>query len=406
MYQIDNSTVASSIPPSTTAGIAGFFTDGDPVLNVPATVLPAEFMNMLMLELLNVLSAAGVTPSKTNFTQLTLAINQLTRGGGGAYGLDSGSANIYAVAFTPAVAVATDGMVLRFRAKTANTGACTFAPDGVAAAPVLGLGAQPLQGGEIVVGGTCTVIWLAVLGKWVLLSCTGGALQLASGSASGHALTLIQMQSAYGVYAADAGSANAYAVAYAPAVKALSDGMRLTFQAVSANTGAATLNVNGLGARALVGGAQQALQGGEVAAGSKVMVIYHATLDAWVLWGAAGGSPQVPTATKSLHALNLQQAQSLVASARGMIYVNSSSSVSPGSYLVDTSAGGFTLTLPASPNRGDTLTLIDAMGTWAAANFILARNGKTIMAKAEDLTVNVSDQQFSIWYNGSDWRLV
>lgn len=308
MYQIDNSTVASTIPPSTAAGLAGFFTDGDPVSNIAPTVLPAEFMNMIMMELLNVLAAAGVMPSKTDFTQLALAINQLIRSGAYGYGIDGGTTNVYAVPYTPAVTAINDGMVVRFKAKTANTGACTFAPDSMTAKPLIGAGALALQGGEIVAGGTCTVIWLSSLAKWVLLSCTGGAGQIASGSASAHAMTISQMQVAYGVYAADAGTANAYAVAFTPAIAALVDGTKLTFQALASNSGASTLNINGLGAKALIGGAQQPLQGGEIIAGTKTEVIYHGSLDSWVLW-AGGGSPQVPIATKPLHAINLTQLQ-------------------------------------------------------------------------------------------------
>src|SRR5476651_2283911 len=289
MYQIDNSTVASSIPASTAAGLAGFFTDGDPVLNTPPTVLPAEFMNMLMMELLNVLVAAGVTPSKTSFTQLAIAISQLIRSGAAIYGIDAGIANVYVVPYTPAVTGAVDGMVIRFQAKTTNTGPSTFAPDALAANPLIGLGSMPLQGGEIVAGGTCTVVWLAALSKWVLLSCTGGSIQAAPG-----------------VYAADTGSANSYAAAFTPAISVLTDGAKLTFQALTANTGASTLNVNGLGATPLIGGAQQPLQGGEIIVGGKAEVVYHSSLDSWILW-TGGGSPQVPTATKSLHAVNMAQ---------------------------------------------------------------------------------------------------
>src|SRR5471032_24280 len=306
MYQIDNSTVASSIPASTAAGLAGFFTDGDPVLNTPPTVLPAEFMNMLMMELMNVLVAAGVTPSKTSFTQLAIAISQLIRSGAAIYGIDAGIANVYVVPYTPAVTGAVDGMVIRFQAKTTNTGPSTFAPDALAANPLIGLGSMPLQGGEIVAGGTCTVVWLAALSKWVLLSCTGGSIQAAPGNASAHVMTIAQMQAAYGVYAADTGSANSYAAAFTPAISVLTDGAKLTFQALTANTGASTLNVNGLGAKPLIGGAQQPLQGGEIIVGGKAEVVYHSSLDSWILW-TGGGSPQVPTATKSLHAVNMAQ---------------------------------------------------------------------------------------------------
>ncbi|WP_394779089.1 hypothetical protein [Undibacterium sp.] len=90
----------------------------------------------------------------------------------------------------------------------------------------------------------------------------------------------------------------------------------------------------------------------------------------------------------------------------GPIYINSSVTLVPGVYLVDTSGGGFTVTLPLNPTKGMAITLIDALATWGINTFVLGRNGKTIMGTASDLTINVNDQQFTIWYNGTDWRLV
>lgn len=78
MYQIDNSTAAQAIPASTSAGSKGYFTDGNPATGTPATILPAEFMNMLMMENLNVLAAAGIAPDKSKFNQLALAISAIT----------------------------------------------------------------------------------------------------------------------------------------------------------------------------------------------------------------------------------------------------------------------------------------------------------------------------------------
>lgn len=78
MYQIDNSTAVQAIPASTSAGSKGYFTDGNPATGTPATILPAEFMNMLMMENLNVLAAAGIVPDKTKFNQLALAISAIT----------------------------------------------------------------------------------------------------------------------------------------------------------------------------------------------------------------------------------------------------------------------------------------------------------------------------------------
>ncbi|MFC6299595.1 hypothetical protein GNF76_23000 [Pseudomonas sp. CCM 7893] len=81
MYQIDNSTAATTIPPSAPAGTPGFFTDGNPATGVAATILPAEFMNTIMMETLNVLSAAGITPVKGQYNQLALAISKIVSSG-------------------------------------------------------------------------------------------------------------------------------------------------------------------------------------------------------------------------------------------------------------------------------------------------------------------------------------
>lgn len=90
----------------------------------------------------------------------------------------------------------------------------------------------------------------------------------------------------------------------------------------------------------------------------------------------------------------------------GREYINASKSIFMGDFLVDTSAGAVTLTLPDSPNLGYTCTFIDVAGTWETNNLTLARNGETIMGLAENMTANVSNIQFTIWYNGSDWRLI
>lgn len=105
----------------------------------------------------------------------------------------------------------------------------------------------------------------------------------------------------------DTGSANTCIVNYTPAIPSLVDGMVLWFKAAVANTGATTLNVNGLGAKAVIGGAHSALQGGEIVANGKCMVVYNATLSSFVLIGCTGGALQVGVATQGAHALQRQQ---------------------------------------------------------------------------------------------------
>lgn len=84
-------------------------------------------------------------------------------------------------------------------------------------------------------------------------------------------------------YAVDTGATNAYAVAYTPAVAALVEGMPLSFRAAHSNTGACTLNVNGLGAQSLVSSTHNALVGGEILAGSIVTAVWNANANVFEL---------------------------------------------------------------------------------------------------------------------------
>jgi len=139
---------------------------------------------------------------------------------------------------------------------------------------------------------------------------------IATATASQQAATLGQVQSGLSSYAIDTGTANTYAVPLSPAIAAYADGVKIRFRALTANTGAATLNVNGLGAIALVGGAQIALQGGEIAAGGYCEAEYNGSLSKFVLLECTGAPVQVANATASQHAVPLGQAQSLIAAAQ------------------------------------------------------------------------------------------
>ena len=77
MFLTDDPTAVSVLPTPGAAGTPGYFTDGNAGTGVPATVLRADFMNMVALELQNVVTAAGLTPSKTTFNQVLTAIQAL-----------------------------------------------------------------------------------------------------------------------------------------------------------------------------------------------------------------------------------------------------------------------------------------------------------------------------------------
>lgn len=67
MHRIDTSTATGD----------GRFTEGDPLVPTPATVVSADWLNSVQEELVNTLSAAGIAPDKTNNAQLLAAIRHL-----------------------------------------------------------------------------------------------------------------------------------------------------------------------------------------------------------------------------------------------------------------------------------------------------------------------------------------
>lgn len=68
------------------------------------------------------------------------------------------------------------------------------------------------------------------------------------------------------------------------------------------------------------------------------------------------------------------------------------------SYLCDTTAGAFTLTLPLSPVLGDKVTVIDALEMFKVNNLTIARSGENIMGLAEDMIANVKGVSFDLVY--------
>jgi hypothetical protein len=79
------------------------------------------------------------------------------------------------------------------------------------------------------------------------------------------------------IYGAASGAANAYEVELIPIPTAYQAGMMLTFKANSPNTGAATLNINGLGAKTIKKLVTTDLAANDIILGQMVIVIYDGT---------------------------------------------------------------------------------------------------------------------------------
>lgn len=82
MFRIDHPTAVATLPTPLALGTQGYFTRGNPTGGVSATVLTADFANMVQESLMRFLTDAGVSTSKTDTGRLREACRILFGGGG------------------------------------------------------------------------------------------------------------------------------------------------------------------------------------------------------------------------------------------------------------------------------------------------------------------------------------
>jgi len=96
------------------------------------------------------------------------------------------------------------------------------------------------------------------------------------GTARTHYPSIGQLQDGGVLYAAAGGAANVITLTLSPVLAAYVAGQQVLFKALAVNTGATTININGLGAKNIYyGGA--ALSGGEITAGEMFVIAYDGT---------------------------------------------------------------------------------------------------------------------------------
>jgi hypothetical protein len=66
--------------------------------------------------------------------------------------------------------------------------------------------------------------------------------------------------------------------------------------------------------------------------------------------------------------------------------------------FANTTAGAFTVTLPASPSLGDEVSIVDYAGTFDTNNLTVGRNSQPIMGTAADLTVSIERAGLTLAY--------
>ena len=101
----------------------------------------------------------------------------------------------------------------------------------------------------------------------------------------------LDTQSGKWTYADATGSSNALIVVLAPALLAYTPGLQINIKVATTNTGAATINVNGLGAKSIVDRTGTALSAGDLVAGEIVSLVYDGTRFRTI--GKSEGSNQI-----------------------------------------------------------------------------------------------------------------
>lgn len=167
-------------------------------------------------------------------------------------------------------------------------------------------------------------------------------------------------------YAADTGINDTYVITLSPVPTSYTNGMVVYFKANTANTGAATLNVNSLGAKTIVKGVSTTLADGDIAAGQLCTVIYDGTN--FVLQNPVANAPitnlipeqiipqglsAVPTTTKMTSNSN----GSIVIS---MTNPNASGIATLKRYVKDTFSGQYYITHSVAFNNG-----VGVTGSWS-----------------------------------------
>jgi hypothetical protein len=73
--------------------------------------------------------------------------------------------------------------------------------------------------------------------------------------------------------------------------------------------------------------------------------------------------------------------------------------------LANTSAGSFTVTLPATPTVGSQCIIADDASTFGTNNLTVGRNGSTIEGTAADLVLDINGVSVQFVYSGTTWNV-
>ncbi len=214
---------------------------------------------------------------------------------------------------------------------------------------------------------------------------------VADGTAKTDAATVNQIQSnAPAFQATDTGTANAYVIALSPAVTAYAAGQAFTFKAGAASTTASTLNVNGLGTKAIKKLHDQDIASGDIESGSIVTVVYDGTnfqMTSQVATTPSSGAPAASTSAKT-------SAYTVVAGDDGS------------TILCSAASADYAVALTAAATLGDGFTVTLKKSDATKFMITINPNGSETIDGLPDLKLRNEHSEVTLICDGSNWHII
>ncbi len=317
----------------------------------------------------------------------------------------TGSAGAYALTLNPPAASLVKGLWVCFLANHTNSGAAALNVNGLGAKAVLTPAGNALTGGEIQSGQLC----------WVQYD--GTQFQLTS-----------DRSMPKGLYAVDAGASNAYAITL-PGIEVTSLtsllGLQIIFRAGAANTGASTLNVNGLGAQPITKQGATALSANDIQTGGLVSVAWDGSGFQITSFVQAPALPSVGSVGTQLYPYSMTvDSQGRVTGKAGGVYSAAVAVPAKGAAATFTHGLGRTpafvqcvfVALPSPENGFTAGDEVDAGAVFTdnadndnnRPSFAVTRNGTTINVShqnSEDYMATKSGNGNSNPFNAGKWQM-
>ena len=214
---------------------------------------------------------------------------------------------------------------------------------------------------------------------------------LADGTAKTDAATVNQIQSNGPAYqATDTGTANAHVIALSPAITAYASGQKVTFKSGAASTTASTLNVNGLGVKAIKKLHDQDIASGDIESGSIVTVVYDGTnfqMTSQVATTASSGAPAAATSAKTA-------AYTVIAGDAGS------------TILCSAASADYAVALTAAGTLGDGFTVTLKKSDATKFMITINPNSTETIDGLLDLKLRNEHSEATLICDGSNWHLI